>query len=194
MLAPNGCWIRKWRASSRRRHWLPACDPTLPKPSVRKSSPATRCAQAWPPRPRSRSAKCRSNSVTHPPRWPQVPAPARPLPGQPYQGIRALTRPLLCHRAAAKKTRGFSDWHSADRGGLKRRLPTPRYSIACRRPGPGVVGADPISRSSLWSAIIRLHRDGLCPGDPGGSKRSMAQCRRSNQTESAEACHHHGRR
>lgn len=47
-------------------------------------------------------------------------------------------------------------------------------------------------RQEREAGRIRLHRNGLCPGDAGGGQRSMAQCCRSDQAESAEACHHHG--
>ncbi|KEC71391.1 integrase/recombinase clustered with segregation and condensation protein B [Rhizobium leguminosarum bv. phaseoli CCGM1] len=40
------CSTRKWRASSRRRHWLPACDPTSAKLSRPKSSPAAGLASS----------------------------------------------------------------------------------------------------------------------------------------------------
>lgn len=42
--------------------------------------------------------------------------------------------------------------------------------------------------------VVCLHRHGIRPGYGGGSKRSMAQCRRSDQTESSKARHHHGQR
>ncbi|MBB4346207.1 transposase-like protein [Rhizobium leguminosarum] len=46
-----------------------------------------------------------------------------------------------------------------------------------------------------WQAgRLGLHRHGIRPGYGGGSKRSMAQCRRSDQTESSKARHHHGQR
>lgn len=68
MSAPTGCSIRKWRASSRKRHWLPACAPTSPTPSARKSSQAIRCVPALPPPLRWTNAMCRSSSATRPPR------------------------------------------------------------------------------------------------------------------------------
>ena len=66
--APTASTTRRWPASSRARRWPPACAAICPRANAARNLPATRCAPASPPRPRSTSATSRSSSATPRPR------------------------------------------------------------------------------------------------------------------------------
>lgn len=76
-------------------------------------------------------------------------------------------------------------------GGFRIAPPTIGSSTA---PGSTSCATSRLRRQERPAGRLRLHRHGLCPGDPGGSQRSMAQRCRSDQTESSKARHHHGQR
>jgi hypothetical protein len=98
----------------------------LAEASAHSNSPAIRCAPASPPRPRSTSAMCKSSSAMPRRNDPQIPAPARPVPGQSHQGIRACTH-STCH--PRRRPVGFQRRHQH---WTDRKRPCPRLS--CQGP------------------------------------------------------------